>query len=244
MNERDELRSIVRCDNQFRHLDLFEKIHIVGWFIHRFHQKKYFTEEDIRRCLDHLDIQVATYRPIIPDSAQIIKSHNGYRVNWNTLGELDARYKLLLAQTEVHNLLKELPAKLSLKDEKSYLEETITCYTFGAHRAAIVMCWNLVYSHLCNFILTDPSKLDAFSKTLSRQKDTIKVYDDFLRLREADVIESCNTARIIGKNQYTILKEKLNRRNMAAHPSNITIEPEDVEHYIRDSINNVLLKLA
>jgi hypothetical protein len=151
---------------------LFEKVEILGWFIHRFHHKKRFTEEDIRRCLDHLDIQVGADQPIISEDGNINKHYDGYRVNFHTLGKLDARYELLLAQTEVHNLLKELPAKLSLTDEQSYLEETIICYAFGAYRAAIVMCWNLVYSHLCNFILADPTRLAAFNKTISAKDAT------------------------------------------------------------------------
>jgi hypothetical protein len=246
MNERDELRNIVRTIPNFRSLSGFLKVHFFGWFIQRFHQKEEFTEEDIRRCFQLLDSPLAMYLPVIPESATIIKTQTGYHLDWQTLEKLDTDFGESRTAKEVHHLLEELPHKITLVKEQNYLEETLTCYSHGAYRAAIVMCWNLVFSHLRNFILEEPSRLTTFNQKLfsaNPKVTSISTYDDFLRLKESQVLEVCNTARIVSKNQYTILKEKLDRRNMAAHPSNIKILQLDVEHYILDCVNNVLLSL-
>jgi hypothetical protein len=76
MNERDELRNVVRAIPNFKSWDTFLKVHLFGWFIQRFHQKEEFTEEDIRRCFQQLDIPLAVYRPVIPDSATINKGQH------------------------------------------------------------------------------------------------------------------------------------------------------------------------
>jgi hypothetical protein len=151
--------------------------------------------------------------------------------------------RLSRTATEVHLVLKALPSKISLKEEKAYLEETLTCYSDGAYRAAIVMCWNLVFSHLCNFILKDPTRLATFNSRLSPKATQIVKYEDFLRLKESQVLETCNSVNLITKLQYKILDQKLRRRNDVAHPSNIKIHQISVEEYVLDLVENVLLTL-
>ena len=56
-------------------------------------------------------------------------------------------------------------------------------------------------------------------------------------------MEVCYLAKLTNKNQYKILTGKLDTRNMAAHPSTVKFTQVDVEHYILDLINNVVLVL-
>ncbi len=67
---------------------------------------------------------------------------------------------------------------------------------------------------------------------------------DFEELKEAEVLDVCRTARLYSKNISDILKEKLGRRNLAAHPSKISITQHQADDIISDLVNNVLLRLG
>ena len=68
--------------------------------------------------------------------------------------------------------------------------------------------------------------------------------DDFNEeLKESQVLEICNSAGIITGNIHKILKEKLDRRNSAAHPSDVEIGQLQAEHFIDDLMRNVVLKI-
>ena len=54
-------------------------------------------------------------------------------------------------------------------------------------------------------------------------------------------MEVCYLAKLTNKNQYKILTGKLDTRNTAAHPSTVKLTQVDVEHYILDLINKVVL---
>jgi len=54
---------------------------------------------------------------------------------------------------------------------------------------------------------------------------------------------SATFAKIVNKNQHKILTSSLDRRNMGAHPSTVIFTKINVEHYILDLINNVVLTL-
>ena len=54
----------------------------------------------------------------------------------------------------------------------------------------------------------------------------------------------CGSAGIINGNLKKILNEKLNRRNLAAHPSLVEITVHQAEDVISDLVNNVILKMT
>ena len=113
------------------------------------------------------------------------------------------------------------------------------------------MTWNLSYHHLCNYVLNNhlgefntywPTQ---FQKNHAKAKiQMIGKYDDFSELKESEVIQICRAANIITQDVNKILKEKLDKRNSAAHPSSIEIKPHTAEEYIIDLITNVVLKLV
>jgi hypothetical protein len=49
---------------------------------------------------------------------------------------------------------------------------------------------------------------------------------------------------VISKNTTEILREKLKKRNMAAHPSQVTIQQSQADDVITDLVNNVVLTLV
>src|SRR5262249_22247653 len=90
----------------------------------------------------------------------------------------------------------------------------------------IVMAWNLAFDNLLNWIVNDPTRLAAFNTAITKRypKRTgivIKNQDHFEDFKEFEVIEICQTASLISKNVIEILREKLKKRNAAAHPSQV-----------------------
>ncbi len=70
-------------------------------------------------------------------------------------------------------------------------------------------------------------------------------YDDFLdELKERQVIEICSSAGMFNSSIFKILKDKLDRRNIAAHPSTVKIVQSQVDDVVTDLVNNVVLALT
>jgi hypothetical protein len=70
-------------------------------------------------------------------------------------------------------------------------------------------------------------------------------YDDFAdEFTEREIVEVCNTAGICNANIIKILREKLDKRNMAAHPSNVIVIQPQADDVVTDLVNNVVLALT
>lgn len=68
--------------------------------------------------------------------------------------------------------------------------------------------------------------------------------DHFTELKEFQVLQVCKSANIISDSLHKILKEKLARRNIAAHPSGTVTSLPTAEEFIKDLVENVVLKLT
>ena len=109
------------------------------------------------------------------------------------------------------------------------------------------MAWNLTYDHLCEFVLrTDLLRFNTQLPKTYPKADIISVAkrDDFSVLKESQVLQVCASSGIISGSLHKILKEKLDRRNVAAHPSGVTILEPTAEEIIRDLIENIVLRLC
>jgi hypothetical protein len=111
--------------------------------------------------------------------------------------------------------------------ERAFLDEAINCYEVKAYRVVIVMTWNLAYGHLIHWIFKDPARVAALNLALTKryQKNPPKVTlsQDLENIKEFDVVETCGSATLISSNVVRILKEKLIKRNLAAHPSTVVV---------------------
>jgi hypothetical protein len=149
----------------------------------------------------------------------------------------------------VNKILSDLPAQVPNIDERVFLQEALRCYRNEAYRACIVMTWNLAYAHLLDWILKEPTRTAAFNSAITLRypkinKVQITKYDDFLdELKESQVIEICSTASLFNSNVFRILKEKLDKRNRAAHPSSVVVVQSQADDVVTDLINNVVVAL-
>lgn len=182
---------------------------------------------------------------------QVLRNAQGYALERTIKKELEEKYGQRAATVQADKLLRELPNKIPDLGERSFLDEAIKCFRAGAFRSSIVTTWNLTYYHLCDHILRN--HLAAFNtqwpKSFQQKHKnacipTVTRYDDFSELKESEVIQICRSANIINRNITKILKEKLDKRNMAAHPSSVVFVPHTAEEFIIDLITNVVLKLA
>jgi hypothetical protein len=158
------------------------------------------------------------------------------------MAELDGLYAEHPTTIAVSKLLITLPANVPDLAERAFLQEAIDCYRVRAFRATIVMTWNLAYDHLMRWIFAEPGRVTALNgalaKRFSKSPPVIAVAEDLEAIKEFVVVEACGTAGLLSSNIVKILKEKLAKRNMAAHPSNVVVSEAQANDVVTDLEHN------
>jgi hypothetical protein len=236
----------------FAELSHPEKTKIIGWFLHVHEGRERFDEECVRQGYTKLNFEPPNVsrelrRLMDRRPPQILRDSLGYRLEARTRAALDREYGHAQSSIAVGKLLEGLPAKVPGIEERMFLQEVISCYRIEAFRAAVVMSWNLAFDHLLRWVLVDGKRLASFNTAIGvryPKKSALSVsdFDDFEEMRESEVVEVLNTARLISGGVVKILKKELDRRNSAAHPSAIVITQHQTEDTITDLVNNVILK--
>ncbi len=229
-----------------------EQLLALAWLAEAKQQRAFFDGGYMRQCfreagLEPPDMSVYLPRLATKKPPQLMKEKGGYRLAGATRRELDKGFGADPTVTAVAKTLADLPAKLPDLSERVFLTETLNCYRVKAYRATITMAWNLAYDHVMRWIVGDPTRLAAFNTGLAtkypKKKLVIAKVEDFDDLKESETIEAARIGRVLDKNTTQILKDKLNRRNMAAHPSRVTFTQHQADDTITDLINNVILAL-
>lgn len=250
-----QLHELVDQVKGFNALSPRETIRLFSWWLHVHGGRETVHNDALRKCYDELHIpapNVAMYTGrmasqfVPPD---LVKNKTGFKLRRELRQELDKKYGLHHSVIQVSKLLAELPGKLPNLAEKTFLVEALKCYRVEAYRACIVMVWNLAHNHLLNWILSDPMRLALFNANIVKRNSkkanlVIAKYDDFEDLKEREVVDICNTANLINSSVYKILVGKLDRRNIAAHPSNVLVVQSQADDTITDLVNNVVLGLT
>jgi hypothetical protein len=63
-------------------------------------------------------------------------------------------------------------------------------------------------------------------------------------LTEREVVEIANVANVYNSVVFRILKQKLGRRNIVAHPSNVVVVQSQADDMVTDLVHNVVLAHA
>lgn len=239
----------VRGISEFNDLGWTDKIRFFAWYVQDVEGKEFFEQADITACFKTLGMErpssLGPYMSSLTSKSppDLMRTRKGYHLEHRARQRLADAYGSRPATIEVHKLLADLPAKLTNPVEKVFLEETLLCFQVGAFRAAVVMCWNLTYEHLCDYVLA--SKLTDFNAQIRialPRAGQIAGRDDFADLKESQVLEVCRGAGITSPSVHRLLGEKLARRNAAAHPSGVVITQVSAEEMIIDLVTNVVLK--
>jgi hypothetical protein len=232
-----------------------EKMRLFAWWIHVHGGKELFEPGDIKRCYDKLHLsqiniamnlnRMADRKP--PD---LLIERGMFKLARTVRTDLDAKYGVHHSVVAVDKILTDLPAKVPSVEEREFLQEALTCYRSKAFRACIVMTWNLAYAHLLDWILNDPTRLATFNTAITKRypKKTglvIAKYDEFLdELKEREVIEICSSGGLINSYIFKIMKDKLDRRNIVAHPSAVIVVQHQADDTVSELVNNVVLALT
>jgi hypothetical protein len=230
-----------------------EKIKLFAWHLHAHREKESFTAGEISLCYESLHLappsSVSPFISAMLDRKppQALRTVSGYKLVRELRDAFDEKYGQRQTTIAVHKLLADLPSQIPSIDKRNYLEEAIVCFRSGAFRAAIVMTWNLAFDHLCEFVFS--RHLADFNTQLPKTYPKADISavgkrDDFSVLKESQVIQVCKSSTIISNSIHKILLEKLDRRNIAAHPSGVTMSQFTAEEFIKDLIENVVLKLV
>jgi hypothetical protein len=248
-----QLDQLVQSVPNFSSCSHSDKVKLFGWYLHTECGKERFVQSDIRGCYDELHLQhpanISSYFTSLGNTKpkQILKDSRGYYLEKRVREQFDKRHGQRSATVIVHKLLTDLPSKVPNLQERTFLDEAITCFRHGAFRAAIVMAWNLAFDHLCNYVFA--AHLVAFNTQLPKSYpkasiSSIATRENFAELKEFDVLQVCKSAGIITNDVFKIMREKLDRRNTAAHPSSVVITQLQAEDFITDLVNNVVVKLV
>ena len=229
-----------------------DKVRHFAWFLHTYRNMQVFATGDIRKCLEDLhllppNVSLHLRRMAEVKLPSLIKSGGQYKLHRREMSYFSSLYSAHPTTVSASKLLTDLPAMVPNLAERAFLEEAINCYKVKAYRAAIVMTWNLTYDHLTHWILKDSARLKALNLALSKrfQKNPpcVNSLQDIEDLREFDLVEACGTATLVSSNIVKVLKEKLTKRNMSAHPSAVIIIESQANDVITDLVNNVILTL-
>lgn len=230
-----------------------EKILILSWFLHEHRGEEVLTNSSLRGCFKELHLPAPDMAVYLPRMAagrtrDLIRVRGGYKLERSGRQRLATKFGSATAVTVVSRLLSELPSRLTIGTERVFLEEALSCYRVKAYRAAIVMTWNLAFDHLVSWVLADANRVGRFNDALKKRYPKkavlqIRIRDDFEELKESEIIEVCSTASLFSKNIVEVLREKLKRRNIAAHPSQTVMTQSQADDAITDLVNNVVVAL-
>jgi hypothetical protein len=233
-----------------------EKTLHFGWYLHHHKQQAVFTQAAVRACYVDQHIHPPNlsenFRRLLAKRPKVLlPEKGGYKLEHSARQKLAAKYGDHETTIAVSKLLNDLPGQVPDEAERLFLSEAIKVYKVRAFRSAIVMAWNLTYSHLLHWILDDPKRLSAFQGAIAAVIGpklgagmTVNKREDFEQLKESQVITICGTAGLFASvNTKKILMIQLDKRNLAAHPSLVIIGAPEAEDTISSLVQNVILLL-
>lgn len=230
-----------------------EQLLALAWFVEARQQRASFDGAYMRQCfrdagLDAPDMSVYLPRLAAKKPPQLIKEKGGYRLAGAIRRVLDTRLGGEPTAVAVAKTLTDLPARVPDLAEREFLSEALNCYRVRAYRATVIMAWNLAYDHLVRWVFAEPARLASMNNGIAtkypKKNLTLAKHEDADDLKESEFIEAARTCNLLDKNTAQILREKLGRRNMAAHPSRVAITQHSADDMITDLVANVILKLS
>jgi len=174
-----------------------------------------------------------------------VKVPGGYRLHRRKAEELSSLLGVRRVVTQTSAELRALEGQFTDGDTKDFLREAIDCFEAGANRAAVIMTWVLTFDHFLNWLFVN--KLNEFNRTFaaSNPQGRVKIIrkiEDFEDINEDRIITTCRTAGIVTSGVQKTLKEGLDTRNTAAHPSNVKVARSKTIAVIEDLVRNVIKK--
>ena len=151
------------------------------------------TVQMVKDCYSSCDLAIPSW--LAPHFSNGLKSNprlfikcaNGYRLEGGRRDQIAVALGLVGGDMQTSAALERLESLLPNGPKRDFLHETIKCFSAGANRAAVVMCWNLTLHHLQDHILAHA--MAPFAQALATNTDTrVKIkfvakHDDFTESR-------------------------------------------------------------
>lgn len=248
-----DLREFVAVVGDFDSLGGPQKIKLIAWHLHIHQGRARFDKSDIRKCFAELHFtppDMSMYFPRLIKAGDFLTDREGVRLSGKIRAAFDKKYGSSPTIIAVSSALAELPNKIPSLAEQSFLREAFLCYRAQAFRSAIVMAWNLTFHHLETWVVADVTRLASFNTALTSKYPkkglAITKIEDFdtKDMKEFEVIETLDKAGLITSSLKRILNQKLELRNIAAHPSSIVLKEPAASDFILTLIDNVVLKFV
>jgi hypothetical protein len=246
------LESFIESIDSFLGLDGKTQVDYIAYYFLSNKLKLSITAKDIEQAFSALSLKpYSRTSAYLSESSKkkngkYIKQTNGYILERKAFLEIRRTISDSPEKIEVNRSLIDLANDVRDKNEKAFLEESISCFRIKAFRSFMIMIWILTLYHLRSYVLCN--KLTDFNLALSGDKDKsirvrkISIYDDFSDLKEEKFIELLRVSRTITNDIRKILDQKLGIRNTYAHPSSAVLTEFKATEFGADLIENVLLK--
>lgn len=246
-----KLKSYIETISNFEKLKLEEQIIVFGYHIQENEKLTNFDHKIIQRCFELSDLPLPTNiisrLQKLETKRWLVKNNGRYRLERTTLKSLE--YNILgKPQLKIISTKLESLSNLLKTPEKEYVDEVIGCLRINAYHAAIVLMWSICISHLRNYIIN--YKIPEFNNALSNhpkssmRRLSISKYDDFEDIGDYDFLEILKILTVTTKNQHKLLKEKLDIRNIYAHPNTLTLTDNKTNSFIEDLVNDIITKIT
>lgn len=248
-----DIEHFASLNTEFDELKVADKIRHLAYFLHEKRGLLAFSSDEIRDCFKALHLEVpdlsSYFRSMLSKSKpDFVKRGRSFALARHVKQAISKHYDSAAPTVFTPQLLSRLPDRVNDPRERAFLHEAMSCYRVGAYRACVVMTWNLAYDHLMVWLLADSARLAAFNAAVSKaypKKASLNISkkSDFAELKESETVEICRVARLLSKNAIDILREKLTRRNIAAHPSDAVITQHQADDCVSDLVINVVAQL-
>lgn len=261
----ERLESFIQQVGDFTENSYKEVILGFAYFLKVSEVREIFTVADIVVCYKALHLKVydgigkllSNYsdKSTASRDTLFIRQPNGYSLARDGLKLCEELFPGFLKKpiyvSKTTGILNNLISQINEPTENEFFKETVKCFDVEAYRAAIILMWSLTVNHLYHFILNH--RLADFNLTYSTSTDKtiqenfkktgyVTRIEDFLEIKESKFIDLCGNASITDKNVNKILKECLDRRNTAAHPSNISFDDATAASHIKMLVTNVIAR--
>jgi hypothetical protein len=234
----------------FNKLTQKERVRLMSYFYIVIENTDEFTVKQITQCFtdNNLNLPANISREFTSLSESkpkvFIKRNKNFVFERSAKKVLDEIYLSNTHSQVISTTLRDLLHKVKSTEQKSFLEEAISCFEIKSYRASIVMSWLLAMDTIYEYIIK--KKIVEFNSAIQLQgkykKIIIATKDQFGEFKESDFIEILRVAKLISNDQRKILVEKLDFRNTCAHPNSIVIKESKAISFIEDIVENVIIK--
>lgn len=132
--------------------------------------------------------------------------------------------------------MEELIGGVGNVDAANYLREAFVCYGAGAYRACIVLTFTALFEDI-RIKTFNVAKVNAAAKTVSTQIEALAAGQ---KPFENQLVEQLKAQDLITELQSQSLKQIINHRNKAAHPSGHIASAEEARYVFREAIDKFL----